>query len=121
MKRALIVGGSIGAVVLLVLAGIPSVVSSNTVKEVTIASSVFSTIEKDDINKIQMIFLRYKEEVFTGDAWFPGYFLVALITFLWDTLMESGIWEPGDIIGYLGGVLLGWIYWFLVTWPTWPL
>ena len=68
MKRSLIVGGSMGVVVLLILATMPSVISSNAVKE------NFSQ-EKIQLNKL----LEKMEE-----SWIPGLFigLLALISII---------------------------------------
>ena len=53
MKRSLIVGGSVGAVVILVLTMFPSVVSSSVVKERCIDQSIYSDFNQGELDELQ--------------------------------------------------------------------
>ena len=63
MKRNLLVGGSVGAVVLLVLAMLPSVVSSNAKKEQNIDQIIHINYNKNELKKLI-------EEL--KESWIPG-------------------------------------------------
>jgi len=70
MKRALIVGGSVGAVVLLVLAMFPTVVSSSVVKEQCIDQSIYSDFNQGRLDEL----LKKLEQ-----SWIPGSLIVLFL------------------------------------------
>lgn len=86
MKRLLVVGGSIGASMLIVLAMLPAVVSAQSLK--TTLNDV--QLKKSIDNRISLI---QKTKTFTKNAeWFPGYLLL-----------------------YILGIL-GVIWWYIIDW-----
>jgi len=71
MKRSLIIGGSVGAVVLLVLAMFPSVVGAQKVKSTDICFySIFLNEKKEKIGELHPL------------IWYPGKYIDILIWFV---------------------------------------
>jgi len=70
MKRFLIVGGSVGAVVLLMLTMFPSVVSSSVVKEQCIDQSIYSDFNQGRLDEL----LKKLEQ-----SWIPGSLIVLFL------------------------------------------
>ncbi|MCX6664997.1 MAG: hypothetical protein NT038_02895 [Euryarchaeota archaeon] len=98
MKRCLVVGGSIGAVVLLVLVMFPSVVSVQATKT-TINDMVSDIQSKNSLDeRIQTV--QHVIKSIAERDWTPGWFISGLLGFLlmfstaiiW--FLFTGIWIP---------------------------
>ena len=79
MKRKLIIGGSLGVVVLLLLAAMPTVVSSNIAKEQRIDQSIYSFNQGELLEKLEQ-------------SWIPGSILGSII------ILYFIIWTIGSTI-----------------------
>ena len=70
MNRKIIIGGSVGAVVLLVLTMFPTVVSSSVVKEQCIDQSIYSDFNQGRLDEL----LKKLEQ-----SWIPGSLIVLFL------------------------------------------
>jgi len=86
MKRFLIAGGSIGAVVFLVLAMFPTVVSSNIVKEYGINPSFFF---KSNRCKVREFIEKLKESWIPGSILILLVFLLSLLSTIWSIILRA--------------------------------
>lgn len=76
MKRSIMVGGSVGAGIILILVAFTSVVNAQTTKT-TINDMISEVQEKKSINeRIQL--LQEIKKLATNEEWFPGQFLGTL-------------------------------------------
>ena len=78
MKRALIVGGSIGAIVLMILISFPVVISAKKIMIGNQNNSI-SIEEKQYIDQNEICDSIFEK---VTDEWFPGYYILCIIAYI---------------------------------------
>jgi len=95
MKRSLVIGGSVGAGVLLILMAFPAVVNAQatktTIKEMM--SSTSNSLSKKSFAENIKTFQQLKDKI-SKMAWYPGYFFAII----------------GGWIIYIFLIMFGWLF-----------
>jgi len=131
MKKRILVLGSIIAVVVLVLAAFPSVVSSqvskaNTEQVTTVVSSFFDRFTKDahlqDVDGDELSgLLQQIRRGGADDAWEPGMLIALFLAIMFGALeaIAQGEWFPGMVFGaFILYLILAWLIIFGQSTPS---
>ncbi|MFH1101169.1 MAG: hypothetical protein V1726_03935 [Methanobacteriota archaeon] len=77
MRRMLVVGGSVGAVAIIVLATFPNIISAQSTK--TVIKDVISNKQSKNIFNEKLYIFQQIKTIITNANWFPGYILLYLL------------------------------------------